>query len=350
MGLPSLRGLVAAVGAVILLRSALGAGHATRDREGLVALYVATAGSSSWRNDSGGWSLLGNQDHCSWYGVACDGNERVTSLVLRDNGLTGDFVDVGPEFWQLSELQILDLSRNALAGEIPESLANLTSLVKLNLQSNLLSGTLPDAWVEVEDGAAKPLVHNSTHSVIFADLQALFLGNNSISQDAYSVLQTALGWPSLSVLDLRGNRLTGSIDDAFDFFYLDVNGTVRQRSAGEQLSILSLGSNTIEGDMPNDFNLIGSMLAALDVEHNDLSGNVPAEAGNLRAFLASGNPRLSGTSLPEYLQATGDPVSVQGFACPSLEPASLDPRVSSLDPLYASFSWCYCGDGQQGAR
>ena len=61
-------------------------------------------------------------------------------LDLSQNRLNGT---IPPTLGNLSRLQILDLSQNSLSGPIPSSLGNLTTLTNLNLSSNNLSGTIP---------------------------------------------------------------------------------------------------------------------------------------------------------------------------------------------------------------
>ena len=48
-------------------------------------------------------------------------------------------------------MQILDLSWNSLAGEVPDNLNNLSNLRTLRLAGNQLSGCLPQTWRNVED-------------------------------------------------------------------------------------------------------------------------------------------------------------------------------------------------------
>ncbi|KAF8054888.1 hypothetical protein N665_1309s0007 [Sinapis alba] len=56
-----------------------------------------------------------------------------TSAVLMNKGVQ----------WHWNELHVLNLSRNALTGHIPSSLANLTALESLDLSQNKLTGEIP---------------------------------------------------------------------------------------------------------------------------------------------------------------------------------------------------------------
>jgi hypothetical protein len=65
-----IRGLLVVSAAVLL------AGARADDRASLMDLYTSTNG-GSWVN-SAGWGTTGS--FCGWFGVACDGAGRVTTL------------------------------------------------------------------------------------------------------------------------------------------------------------------------------------------------------------------------------------------------------------------------------
>ena len=64
----------------------------------------------------------------------------LTQLVLGGNQLTGE---IPPELGNLANLEWLYLSDNQLSGEIPPELGNLTNLTGLYLSRNQLSGEIP---------------------------------------------------------------------------------------------------------------------------------------------------------------------------------------------------------------
>jgi hypothetical protein len=91
------------------------------ERRALMELYAATQG-AQWKNATG-WG--NTADVCNWHGIFCDfldGNPQrpvVNGLSLEDNNLRGT---LPASLSQLQHLRRLDVSRNALTGDVPEGL------------------------------------------------------------------------------------------------------------------------------------------------------------------------------------------------------------------------------------
>ncbi len=136
------------------------------DCQALVELYEDTGG-ADWTTNS---NWLDGGSLCSptegWFGVICDGDQRVQQLLLVNNNLTGTlpasllnlekltslFLSENklsgpiPEISNLaSPLNALYLNKNGLEGEIPAGLGSLNDLQFLYLNGNLLRGAVPDA-------------------------------------------------------------------------------------------------------------------------------------------------------------------------------------------------------------
>ena len=80
-------------------------------------------------------------DCCSWEGITCDGDLRVTHLLLPSRGLTGF---ISPSLTNLSSLSQLNLSHNRLSGTLQHHFFSLLNhLLVLDLSYNRLSGELP---------------------------------------------------------------------------------------------------------------------------------------------------------------------------------------------------------------
>ena len=100
----------------------------------LESVYFETEGPSWTRNH--GW--LANADPCTWHGIRCH-DQKITSIILPDNGLTGV---IPRSLSSLQNLEILDLSENTLQGSIPDGYTELGQLKTLDLSSNELTGIL----------------------------------------------------------------------------------------------------------------------------------------------------------------------------------------------------------------
>ncbi|XP_042383650.1 receptor-like protein 35 [Zingiber officinale] len=149
-------------------------------------------------------------DCCKWRGVSCD---NTTNHVIK--------LDLHYPLDQYLDLPKKNLSRNHITGEIPLSMANLTSLLYLDLSSNGYFGRIPD-----------------------------FLGNHS----------------SLLLMDLSSNEFSGRIPDAFcNLIYLED---------------LLLFDNNISGQIPENMGNLHN-LRYFDASMNNLMGQIPLSLGDL---------------------------------------------------------------------
>ena len=109
---------------------------ANPDRAPLVALYNATDGRNWTHRDN--W--LTDVPLGDWHGVEINGEGRVISLELPENGLVGH---LPPELGDLAELEGLELDDNVLTGAIPPELGSLPNLQWLSVVENKLEGRIP---------------------------------------------------------------------------------------------------------------------------------------------------------------------------------------------------------------
>ena len=198
--------------------------------EALKALYASTNG--------GSWTLSTNWDTTSvptatelqtWYGVTY-GDDGLTALSMRDNGLDGMLPDA---LGTLDSLRFLNFAENSLDGSIPATLGNLTKLSELNLSNNSLEGSIPDA------------LGNLT------ELDTLDLGFNILSG---SIPDTLGNLTELILLWVSDNDLSGPVPDAL--------GNLTK------LQILVLAKNSFTGHLPLSLTQI-SYLYYFDFELND---------------------------------------------------------------------------------
>lgn len=219
------------------------------ERAALIALYNSTTGDSwtdntSWKTpplDVDGFAMPGTEN--TWYGVTCNGgNTEVNQIELNSNNLAGN---IPSSLEDLSSLSNLNLLGNQLNGSIPSQLGNISALTRLNLAGNQLSGTIPATLANL--------------SII----NYLYLNNNQLSGNIPSQLGNL---SFLLRLYLDNNNLNGTIPIALG----DLNA----------LEILRLGSNSLSGAIPSQLgNLAG--LTELNLSRNSLSGTIPQDLGNL---------------------------------------------------------------------
>jgi Leucine-rich repeat (LRR) protein len=151
----------------------------------LLDLYSFTNG-ASWTNKTG-WQQGAagtNCDVCSWYGVTCNNNNRVTSISLPNNNLGGTSFPTSIN--NLTFLNTLKLNGNNIMAPLPASIT-LTYLTTLDLGQNKFSGTIPDAYGNI------------------TSLKNLYLDNNLLTGS----LPTGLTNNSLSLIYVHNNNLSG---------------------------------------------------------------------------------------------------------------------------------------------
>lgn len=147
-------------------------------------------------------------------------------------------------------LEIIDLSQNRLTGPIPEVTAQFLRLNYFNVSRNLLNGALPKVLTQ------------------FPKISILDLSFNQLNGPLLSSLLTV---PTLQELHLQRNTLNGSID----FFPPSSNES--------NLQILDLSHNQFNGYFPDGLGSL-SRLQGLNIAGNNLSGSLPASVGDIKSL------------------------------------------------------------------
>ena len=171
------------------------------------------------------------------------------SYIISNNSMTGE---IPPLICNQTLLQVLDLSKNNLSGQIPECLGNLSnSLSILNLGSNNFHGTIPQTWthgsklrmINLGQNKLKGLIPRSMSKC--AMLEILDLGHNQINDTFPFWLGTL---PELKILILQFNKLHGAIESPYF------------KSTFPKLRIIDLSYNDLVGNLPSEyFNGFNSM-------------------------------------------------------------------------------------------
>ncbi|KAK2993731.1 hypothetical protein RJ640_018352 [Escallonia rubra] len=193
-----------------------------------------------------------------------------------------------------TSLQVLRLARNLFGGELPNSIANLsTSLETLTLGSSLIHGTIPTGIGNLINltllGLEGNYLTGSVPDVIgkLQNLQGLYLNVNRFSGQIPSSIGNLT---SLTRLFMEENRLEGSIPPSL--------GNCRS------LLVMNLTGNNLSGTIPKEVAGLSSLSISLAMAHNSLTGSLPLEVGrlvNLKELYISQN-KLSG-DIPSTLSS-----------------------------------------------
>ena len=228
-------------------------------------------------------------------------------LSLGDNQLSGE---IPAELGSLSNLEFLILAENRLSGEIPAELGNLAGLVDLMLAVNQLSGEIPAELGNLANLEGLHLWYNELSGEIpaelgnLASLEYLYLGGNRLSGEIPAELGRLA---NLQELDLSDNQLSGCIPGSLrgqlDVDWSDLGGLLfcgatpepavvdTDRAALVALYDATDGANWTSNDNWLSNRPIGEWhgvttdrsgrVTELSLEINQLSGEIPAELGNL---------------------------------------------------------------------
>ncbi|XXG90303.1 hypothetical protein AAC387_Pa12g2107 [Persea americana] len=234
---------------------------------------------------------------------------NLTDLNLEANMFFGESVDLFQGIEKLFNIKRILISSNAFSGQLPMSLANLTSLEEFRINDNNFTGRIPDFiknWTELEilaiqgSGLQGPIPSeissleeledlrisdiNGTTSpfpnlVKMTDIETLILRNCNLNGSIPDYIWTM---KNLKTLDLSFNMLEGqlrptlSIPKDAEFIYLTsnlLNGSVPEglkRGANVDLSYNYFTPPSTEHCQDENINLFGSPPTA-----NNLSGAVP---------------------------------------------------------------------------
>ena len=143
---------------------------------------------SAWYDDNAAAleSWIVDTDPCGWLGVVCDaGAASIIALSLPSVGVAGT---LPPELFQLTALQLLDLSGTSLSGSLPTMLGALSALTAADLSGCRFNESLPAALADLPS-----LVRFDAH-------------NNSFTGRLPNVT-----FSLLTNLDVRDNLLAGPL-------------------------------------------------------------------------------------------------------------------------------------------
>ncbi len=240
---------------------------AETDRDALVAIFDATDG-DGW-DESGTWA--GRQPIGEWAGVTTDDDGRVVGLDVNLGG-----AEIPSEVGHLTGLTTLTLS--GVSGALPPELAYLFNLAELDLSDNRLCGEIPP-----ELGS-------------LASLQSLNLGGNQLSGEIPPELDNLVS--TLREIGLDGNRL-GCISDLLSDragYAGEIPVCTTEGHPGDTEALIALYNAWGQPELENWLSRhpisewegvsvdANGRVVALNLERKGLTGEIPAEVGNLTSL------------------------------------------------------------------
>ena len=267
-------------------------------------------------------SWANSTDCCQWEGINCGNGGVVTEVLLPSKGLKGR---IPPSLSNLTGLLHLNLSCNSLYGSLPAELVFSSSIIILDVSFNSLSGPLLERQSPISGLPLKVLNISSnsftgqlpsTTLQVMNNLVALNASNNSFTGPLPSSI--CIHAPSLVILDLFLNDFSGTISPEFgNCSKLTVLKAGRNNLTGglphelfnatslehlafpnnnlqgpldgsslvklSNLIFLDLGSNGLEGEMPNSIGQLGR-LEELHLDNNLMIGELPSALSNCRSL------------------------------------------------------------------
>ncbi|KAK7411383.1 hypothetical protein VNO78_02816 [Psophocarpus tetragonolobus] len=231
---------------------------------------------------------------------------NLVDLEMGYNHLSGELTDCWKDWKSLVHI---DLEYNNLTGKIPYTMGSLSNLRFLYLASNKLFGVVPCSLKNCKNLRILDIGHNNLSGLIpswlGSSLQGLKLRSNQFS----GIIPTELcQLDSLMVMDFASNRLSGPIPNClhnittmfsayastlgvgFTFyspnFSFDMRCTITLLIKGNELeyytlmNAIDLSSNDLSGSVPLEIYML-NRLQSLNLSHNQLMGTIPQEIGKM---------------------------------------------------------------------
>ncbi|XP_021803042.1 receptor-like protein 12 [Prunus avium] len=278
----------------------------------------------------------------------------ISVLNLARNNLTGTISNV--EVSEDSSLEILEIGRNRLGGQVPKSLAKCTKLKVLNMGNNNITDSFPCLLKSISTLRVLVLRSNNFYggiecqntNGIWLELQIIDLAHNNFRGEIQGILWKT--WQEMMVtedgiqLTIKGKQLRKiynnrsspynresygssygfeevslgfeygisitvtnkgsemnlvkilSIFTLIDFSCNNFSGPIpKEMGEFKSLHVLNLSRNAFTGEIPSSFVNMGA-LECLDLSQNKLSGHIPPQLGKLTflSFLNLSNNQLVG--------------------------------------------------------
>ncbi|XP_006465002.1 putative receptor-like protein kinase At3g47110 isoform X2 [Citrus sinensis] len=220
--------------------------------------------------------------------------KNLSWLNLEQNNLgmgTSNDLDFVTFLTNCTSLKVLSLYDNQFKGELPHSIANLSStMIHFRIGSNQIYGTIPPEIRNLVNLIALTMEINQLHGTIpdvigeLKNLQILSLSGNFL----HGSIPSGLGnLTKLANLELSSNSLQGNIPLSVGNF--------------QNLIGFDASHNKLTGALPQQLLSITTLSLYLDLSHNLLNGSLLLQVGNLKNLVLLD---ISGNQFSELSKAT----------------------------------------------
>ncbi|KAG6507331.1 LRR receptor-like serine/threonine-protein kinase GHR1 [Zingiber officinale] len=203
-------------------------------------------------------------------------------LDLSNNQFTGNLSLVAK--WG-NDLKYIDLSRNHLTGHIPDITSQFLLLSYLNLSHNALIDDLPAVLIQYPKLTVLDISFNKLGGPILNDLlssstlQELHIKNNMFYGNI-TLSSSFSNQSNLRVLDISANRFDGSFPESLGSLTM--------------LRVLDISTNNFSGVLSPVLTKLSS-LTSLDISLNHFSGSLPSTLPDTLVYFNCSYNDLSGT-------------------------------------------------------
>ncbi|KAL6651512.1 hypothetical protein ACP70R_010437 [Stipagrostis hirtigluma subsp. patula] len=205
-------------------------------------------------------------------------------------------------------LKVLDASHNIMSGYLPPSLCNISSMALVDLSNNKFTGEVPTClFTDIPMLEILKLSNNNLGGSIFGgasnvSVGIIYLDSNNFEGSLPSNLSGGFAFmdlhdnklsgklnaslcelSALVVLNVASNSLTGEIDPAIckltNLTFLDLSdnkfeGSLPNCTGFFGLDFLNMSGNSLSGYPSVFFSRSSGYIAALDLSHNQFTGNL----------------------------------------------------------------------------
>ncbi|CAL5414376.1 unnamed protein product [Camellia sinensis] len=238
---------------------------------------------------------------------------KLITLYLGKNKFSGT---IPPSIGNLSSLSKLSCAYCNLHGEIPGEIARLRGLIFLQLSANNLSGKIPPGLYNISTIQYFGLALNQLHGIIptdigssFPNLKMLYIFNNLFTGTIPTSLSNASG---LERMSFSNNDFSGTmprdLGKLLGLQWISVNINRLQDDLTfisfltncTSLQLIEGSGNLLRGSLPDSVANLSTNLYLMNLENNQMHGNIPSGIGNLLnlTVLAMGRNYLTGPIPP----------------------------------------------------